>query len=159
MTRSSSRVRERARDERAKGPDMIFMIFDPSRTAEQRRALPSPPDHSFVRPSCRPSMGQPSPADHPSNPKSVRPTDRPVLPRCKTSIVLTATIFTLFTTTTKETTKEVARPKAAPPLLWWRPQAATFVVALNRVNIVAVNTILVLYVGKPGRRTVGRTDA
>ena len=35
----------------------------------------------------------------------------------------------------------------------------SFVVALNRVNIVAVNTILVLYVGKPGRRTVGRTDA
>ena len=35
--------------------------------------------------------------------------------------------------------------------------AEDFVVALNRVNIVAVNTILVLYVGNPGRRTVGRT--
>ena len=99
-------------------------------------------------------------ADHPSNQASVRPTvRRPGLPTYKTSIVLTATIFTLFKATTKETTKEVARPEAAPPLLWWRPQAATFVVALNRVNIVAVNTILVLYVGKPGRRTVGRTDA
>ena len=80
-------------------------------------------------------------------------------PTCTTSIVVTATTFTLFKANTKETTKEVARPKAAPPLLWWRPQAATFVVALNRVNIVAVNTILVLYVGNPGRRTVGRTDA
>ena len=29
--------------------------------------------------------------------------------------------------------------------------------ALNRVNIVAVNAILVLHVGKTGRRTVGRT--
>ena len=97
-------------------------------------------------------------ADHPSNQASVRPTvRRPGLPTYKTSIVLTATIFTLFKATTKETTKEVARPKAAPPLLWWRPQAATFVMALNRVNIVAVNAILVLHVGKTGRRTVGRT--
>ena len=130
----------------------------PSRTAEQRRALPSPPDHSFVRPSCRPSMGQPSPADHPSNRKSVRPTARPVLPRCKTSIVLTATMFTLFTTTTKETTKEVARPKAAPPLLWWRPTAATFLVAMTRVDVVALNTIFALRLSKTGR-TVGRTDS
>ena len=29
--------------------------------------------------------------------------------------------------------------------------------ALNSVNIVAVNAILVLHVGKTGRRTVGRT--
>ena len=33
----------------------------------------------------------------------------------------------------------------------------SFVMALNRVNIVAVNAILVLHVGKTGRRTVGRT--
>ena len=51
----------------------------------------------------------------------------PPLPTCKTSIVVTATIFTLFKANTKETTKEVARPKAAPPLLWWKPKAATFV--------------------------------
>ena len=61
--------------------------------------------------------------------------DRP-LPTCKTSIVVTATIFTLFKANTKETTKEVARPKAAPPLLWWRPTAATFVVDMNRVDVV-----------------------
>ena len=35
--------------------------------------------------------------------------------------------------------------------------AATFVLVFNRVNIVAVNAILVLHVGKTGRRTVGRT--
>ena len=47
--------------------------------------------------------------DHPSNQASVRPTvRRPGLPTYKTSIVLTATIFTLFKATTKETTKEVA---------------------------------------------------
>ena len=43
--------------------------------------------------------------------------DRP-LPTRKTSIVVIATIFTLFKTNTKETAKEVARPKAAPPLLY-----------------------------------------
>ena len=59
--------------------------------------------------------------------------------------------------TTKETTKEVARPRAAPPLLWWQPQAATCVFAVGRVNTVAVNAILVLHFGRTGRRTVGRT--
>ena len=28
------------------------------------------------------------------------------------------------------------RPKAAALLLWWRPTAATFVVAMNRVDVV-----------------------
>ena len=51
--------------------------------------------------------------------------DRP-LPTYKTSIVVTVTIFTSFKANTKETTKEVARPK---------------------VNIVAVTTILVVHVG------------
>ena len=41
--------------------------------------------------------------------------DRP-LPTCKASIVVTAMIFTLFKANTKETTKELVRPKAAPPL-------------------------------------------
>ena len=62
-------------------------------------------------------------------------------PTCETSIAITATTFTLFKANTKETTKEVARPKAAPPLLWWRPKAATFVVYVNVVNIVAVSTV------------------
>ena len=61
--------------------------------------------------------------------------------------MVTARTLTLFKANTKETTKAVARPKAAPPLLWWRPQAATFVLALNSVNIVAVTTILVFQVG------------
>ena len=52
--------------------------------------------------------------------------DRP-FPTCKTSIMVTATIFTVFKADTKETTRELARPKAATPLLWWRPKAATFV--------------------------------
>ena len=86
-------------------------------------------------------------ADHPSNQASVRPTvvRRPGLPTYKTSIVLTATIITLFKATAKEITKEVARPKAA-----------TFVVALNRVNIVAVNTVLVLHLSQPGGLLAGR---
>ena len=36
------------------------------------------------------------------------------------------TIFTRVQASTKKTTKEVAQPKAAPPLLWWRPTAANF---------------------------------
>ena len=52
--------------------------------------------------------------------------DRP-LPSYKTSIVVTASIFTLFKANTKETKQEVARPKAASPLLRWRPQAASHV--------------------------------
>ena len=104
--------------------------------------------------------GQPCvrPTDHPFTRESVRPTVRPVLLRRKTNIVLTATTSTLFIATTKETTKEVPRPKAAPPLLWWRPTAATFVVAMNRVDVVALNTIFVLRLSKTGR-TVGRTDS
>ena len=70
---------------------------------------------------------------------------------------MTATILTLFKANTKETTKEVPWPEADALLLWWRPTAATFVLALNRVNIVADNAILVLHVGTTGWRTVGRT--
>ena len=77
--------------------------------------------------------------------------DRP-LPLCKTCIVVTASIFTLFKANTKEAAKEVWRPKAAPPLL-----LATFALAFNTVNIVAGSAILVLHAGKTGRRTVGRT--
>ena len=54
---------------------------------------------------------------------------------------LTATTSTLFMDTTKETAKEAAQPKAALPLLWWRPKAATFVMAMNRVDVVAINSI------------------
>ena len=34
------------------------------------------------------------------------------------------------------TTKEMPRPLAAVPLLLWRPKAATFVAATNRVDVV-----------------------
>ena len=67
-----------------------------------------------------------------------------------------ATIFTIFTASTRETTKDVARLKAAASLLWWRPQAATFVEAVNIVNIVAVNTVLVLHLSQPGGLLAGR---
>ena len=67
-------------------------------------------------------------------------------------------MFTLFKANTKEATKEVARPKAAPPLLWWRPTAATFVLALNSVNFVAVTTILVLHVCVIGHHVPCRYD-
>ena len=64
--------------------------------------------------------------------------------------MVSATIFTLFDANTEKNTEEVAQPRAAPRLLWWRPKAVTFVLALNRVNIVAVTTILVLHVGVIG---------
>ena len=55
--------------------------------------------------------------------------------------VLTATICTIFTASTKEATKEVARRKPTPPLLWWRPKAVAFAEAVKKVNIVAVKTV------------------
>ena len=98
------------------------------------------------------------PTDHPSNREPARPTVRPVLLRRKSCYVLRARIHALFKAHTKETTKEVARPKAAPPLLWWRPKAATFVCALNRARILALSTIHDLRLSKTGR-TVGRADS
>ena len=59
--------------------------------------------------------------------------------------MLVAPIFTIFPASTKESTKEVARPKAA-----------TFVEAVNIVNIVAVNTVLVLHLSQPGGLLAGR---
>ena len=35
------------------------------------------------------------------------------------------------------------RPEAAAHLLWWRPTAATFVVAMNRVDVVDLDVDLV----------------
>ena len=75
-----------------------------------------------------------------------------------THITLTATTSTLFMPLQNKTTKEVARSKAATPLLRWWPTAATFAVAMNRVVVVAVNTIFILLLRKTGR-TVGRTDS
>ena len=72
--------------------------------------------------------------------------------------MLSATTFILFIAATKEPAQEAARPKGAPPLLWWRPKAATFVVPMNRLVVVALNTIFALRLNKT-RRTVGRTDS
>ena len=96
--------------------------------------------------------------DHPSNQASVRPTvRRPGLPTYKTSIVLTATIFTLFKATTK--VAACGRHLKRGDATFGRATSfvVSFVVVVNRVNIVAVNTILVLHLGKTGR-SVGRTD-
>ena len=120
---------------------------------------PKPISKSLTRNTSKSGRSHVRPTDHPSNRESVRPTVRPVLlSRTTTSVVLSATTSTLFIATTKETTKEVVRPKAAPPLLWWRPTAASFVVAMNRVDVVALNTIFVVRLSKTGR-TVGRTDS
>ena len=35
------------------------------------------------------------------------------------------------------------RPEAAAPVLWWRPTAAAFVVAMNRVDVVDLDVDLV----------------
>ena len=59
------------------------------------------------------------------------------LPTCKRSIVVAATLFTSFKANTQETTKEVAAAKGRH----------LCILALNKVNIVAVTTILVLHVG------------
>ena len=79
------------------------------------------------------------PTEHTSNQESVRPIVRPVLLRLKATIVLSASTSTLFIATTKETAKE------GPT-------------AMNRVDVVALNTIFVLRLSKT-ERTVGRTDS
>ena len=66
--------------------------------------------------------------------------DRP-LPTCKTSIVVTARIFTVFKADTKETTKEVTSFVVAAE------GRHLCIIALNKVNIVAVTTIFVVHVG------------
>ena len=92
---------------------------------------------SFHKHELSPDRSSVRPTDHPSNRESVRPTVRPVLLRRKTNVVLSATTSTLFMA---------------------RPTAATFVVAMNRVDVVALNTIFALRLSKTGR-TVGRTDS
>ena len=51
-----------------------------------------------------------------------------------------------------------ASSKAAAPFLWWRPRAATLVVAMNKGDVVAADTIFVLRLSKSGR-TVGQTGS
>ena len=54
----------------------------------------------------------------------------------------TATIFTLFKANILR-----CRPLAATTKKVARPKAATFVLAFDKINIVAITTILVLHVG------------
>ena len=98
------------------------------------------------------------PTDHPSNRESVRPTVRPVLLRRKTNIVLSATTSTLFIATTK--VAAVGRHHRRGALASGRGTSSmvSFVVAMNRVDGVALNTIFVLRLSKTGR-TVGRTHS
>ena len=75
-----------------------------------------------------------------------------------TSPTTSPTIFTIF----KATTTKVAafgRHHKRGGAAFGRATSfvVSFVVVVNRVNIVAVNTILVLHLGKTGR-SVGRTD-
>ena len=64
--------------------------------------------------------------DHPSNQASVRPTvRRPGLPTYKTSIVLTATTYTLFIATAKVAANGTS-------------SVVSFVVAMNRVDVVGL---------------------
>ena len=79
--------------------------------------------------------------------ESVRPTVRPVLLRRKANIVLSATTSTLFIATTK-----VAAFGRGTSFV------VSFVVAMNRVDVVAADTIFVLRLSKSGR-TVGRTGS
>ena len=87
------------------------------------------------------------PSDGSSIRSTVRPSDSPpVLQRCKISIVLIATILTMLTASTK-----VAAFGRATSFV------ASFVEAVNIVNIVAINTVLILHLSKTGGLSVGRT--
>ena len=68
----------------------------------------------------------------------------------KTSIVVTATIFTLFKANTKESTKGGAAEGRDTSSVVAGAGRHLCILALNRVNIVAITTILVLPVGVIG---------
>ena len=82
---------------------------------------------------------------------------RPVLPTCKTSIALTATIFTLFKAIKKMAACDRHHKRGGAAIGRASSFVIFFVMAFNRVGIVAINAIVVLHVVKTGRRTVGRT--
>ena len=100
------------------------------------------PDRSSVRPT-----------DHPSNRESVRPTVRPVLLRRKTNIVLSATTSTVFIATTKVAAVGRHHKRGGGRATSF---VVSFVEAVNIVNIVAVNTVLVLHLSQPGGLLAGR---
>ena len=96
--------------------------------------------------------------DHPSNRESVRPTVRLFLLRRKANIVLSATTSTLFITTTKVAPFGRDHKRGGAAFGRATSFVVSFVVAVNRVDVVALNTIFALRLSKT-RRTVGRTDS
>ena len=98
------------------------------------------------------------PTYHPSNRESVRPTVRPVLLRRTTNIVLSATTSTLFIATTKEAAVGRHHKRGGVAVGRDTSFVGSFVVAMNRVDVVALNTIFVVRLSRTGR-TVGRTDS
>ena len=105
-------------------------------------------------PTCPTNRSSVRPTDHPSNRESVRPTVRPVLLRRKANIVLSATTSTLFIATTKVAACGRHHKRGGAAFGRATSFVFSFVLALNTLNIVAVNAILVLHVGTTGRKTV-----
>ena len=81
-----------------------------------------------------------------------------VLPTCKTIIALIATTFTLFVATTKMAACDCLHKRGGAAFGRVTCFVVAFVVAMNRVDVVALNTILVLRVST-AERTVGRNDS
>ena len=98
------------------------------------------------------------PTDHPSNRESVRPTVRQVLLRRTTDIVLSAATSTLFIATTKKAAVGRQHKRAGAASSRATSFVVFFVVAMSRVDVVALNTIFIVRLSKTGR-TVGRTDS
>ena len=103
------------------------------------------PDQSFV-------------TDHPSNREPVRPTVRLVLLRRKANIVLSAMTSTLFIATTKVAAFGRHHRRGGAAFGRATSFVVSFVVAMNREDVAALNTIFALRLSKT-TRTVGRTDS
>ena len=108
-------------------------------------------------PTCPTNRSSVRPTDHPSNRESARPTVRPVLLRRKSCIVLRARIRALFKAHTKVAAFGRHHKRGGAAFGCATSFVVSFVLALNRADIVAVNAILVLHVGTTGRRTGGRS--
>ena len=76
------------------------------------------------------------PTNHPSNRESVRQTVRPVLLRRKANIVLSATTSTLFIATTKVAAVGRHHKRGAAASGRGTSFVVSFVVAMNRVDVV-----------------------
>ena len=94
--------------------------------------------------------------DHPSNREPVRPTVRPDLLRRKTNIVSAATTSTLFIATTKVAAFGRHHKRGAAAFGRGTSFVVSFVVAMNRVDVVAADTIFVCVSVSPDGLSVGR---